>query len=275
MLKERMAQVPDWACVEDGNFLVFHSTKIPPEHVRSVIAHFRALLKSLAREYPCEGLDDALFVIRLCKDWSQYQQYGGPSDSTGYWSPGEREMVTYVNSGASTWRPHRSAGLLVHAYFAEALAGMAPHDWFAVGLATFYERFTMGRHGNLLVEKNRDHEGAFRKAREDGTLAPVERFLRFEHHEFMGERFGRNAAQAWSFTWFLKTQRAPEWSGLLASYYAALRSGVRETLAREGGTGPVSDGEADRIRKSAVDTVFGGFDQAKWRDLEKAWLEFP
>jgi hypothetical protein len=276
-IKERMAPVPDWACLDEGNFLILHSTRVQPERIREVVGRLQALLKVLAGEYPTERVKDALFVLRICKDQTQYSQYGGPGNSTGYWNPMEEEMVSFIDESAAKRSIRSTASLLVHAYFSQALDSAAPHDWFTVGLSSFYSGCVLNRSGTLVPRRNADFASDITKAEEGGTTAPLDQFLRYGHAQFTGQQILQNYAQAWSFHWFLKMQESPEWAGLLPSYYAALRSGLRETPARGDGTaytGHLSPEDGERIRESAWKVVFGGFDESKWRRLERAWLDF-
>lgn len=278
MIKERMAPVPDWACLEDGNFLILHSTKIGPDYIKEIAARLQTLLKVLEADFPFEGAPETLFVVRICKDREQYRQYGGPGRAAGYWSPNEKEMVSYFDTMARQWILCHTPSLLVHAYFAEALSPLTPHEWFSLGLSTYYAGCDLSQSGNLVPRKSPDFHPASRKAKEEGTFASLEEFLRYGRARFLGERVFENTAQAWSFVWFLKMQKDPEWSRILSAYYGALRSGAREFRAQAesgGDTGAIPLEEENRIRESALDSVFGGFDGEKWRRLEKAWLSFP
>lgn len=277
MLKERMRQVPDWTCLEAGNFLILHSTKIDPERIGELVRSLAAVLKVLGEEFPMDGVEETLFVVRLCKDRTQYEMYGGPGGSSGYWSPGDGEMVSYVDGLEPRRSCQRIPGLLVFAYFYRALDSVCPQDWFTNGLSTYYSGCVFNASGILVPRKNTDFSPLMGKAIEEGTLVPLEQFLRYDHARFQGPGIQRNVAQAGSFVWFLKQQRAPEWKGILSSYYEALRSGLQDRRPRrERQEDPValSQDQEYRIRDFAWKSVFGGFDKDKWRRLERAWLDF-
>jgi hypothetical protein len=273
-----MAPVPDWACLEAGNFLILHSTKVKPESIREIAGRLQVLLKVLAADYPMDGLEGTLFVVRICKDESQYGQYGGPGNTTGYWDSINREVVSYVDEADRKGSLRRIPGILVHAYFAEALGFVAPHEWFSLGLSSFYSACEVDRAGNLVPKKHLDFERTAGKAKEGGTFVPLEQFLRYGYSQFMGPKIVDNYAQAWSFAWFLKMQKDPEWKGILSSYYGALSSGARHRPARVMSQGGLmflsSEAVEEGIRKSAWEAVFGAFDGEKWKRLERAWLDF-
>jgi hypothetical protein len=186
-------------------------------------------------------------------------------------------MVSYVDETAGKWTLGRIPSLLVHAYLSEALGSVAPHEWFTIGLSGFYSGAPTGTYGGLHPSRNRDFDATLREARAGGTLVPLEQFLRYGRTQFLGPDILRNYAQAWSFVWFLKRQQAPEWKGVLSTYYEALRSGVRDRPARlefQGDARSVASEEEELIRESAWKAVFGGFDGDTWERLEQAWLDF-
>src|SRR5689334_19503613 len=179
MIKERMESFPDWAFLEDGNFLILHSTKIRPNYIKEIAARLHVLLKVLEADFPFEGAQETLFVVRICKDQGQYRQYGGSGGTAGYWSPNEKEMVSYFDWMAREWSLRHTPSLLVHAYFAEALSPLTTHEWFSLGLSTYYAGCDLSQSGNLVPRKSPDFHPASRKAKEEGTFASLEEFLRY------------------------------------------------------------------------------------------------
>lgn len=202
-------------------------------------------------------------VVRVCKDDTQYHQYGGPGGSAGYWYFVDEELVIYDDqkSGgrANTWAVLNHEAF--HQYIFYFFGQLSPHSWYNEGNGDFFSGFQLEHKKFNLKPFNWRHR-LIQTNLKGGTYAPLQELVRWTQAEYYGTNKhdldgGDNYAQGWSFIYFLRTGAKnakdwnPAWETILDNYLRALV-------------------ETDDLN-AAVDRAFAG---VNWEELEGAWKAY-
>jgi len=207
-------------------------------------------------------------VVRVVNNADQYQSYGGPRGSAGYWSSYHKELVIYddqaIGGRKNTWATMNHEAF--HQYIYYFFGNLAPHSWYNEGTGDFYAGYQLKNSRFELKPfdwRVQTIKGALREAG-DGkqTYIPLKELVRYTQAEYYGKNKydidgGENYAQGWSFVWFLRTGPKnargwnPAWTPILDTYLRVL----------------VLTDDLDQ----AVDQAFAGID---FDQLEKAWIDY-
>jgi hypothetical protein len=210
-------------------------------------------------------------VVRVCKDKSEYEAYGAPGGSAGYWSSYHEELVIYDDQKGGgrrdTWATLNHEAF--HQYIFYFLGNFAPHSWYNEGNGDFFAGYQITNRKFKLrpfdwrlglvkenIKKSLKEFGA-------GTV-PLKEIFRWTQAQYYARTktkyatdIGDHYAQGWSIVYFLRTGKGnakcwdPAYDNILSTY---LRTLV----------------ETDDLNK-AVDAAFAGIDFDK---LEACWKEY-
>jgi hypothetical protein len=269
------ARLPaSWAAYEpDPHFAFLYDREVKEtrirEMARTVIEHLRG---AVAPRFPPAAPLGRVFLFRVCKDRDQFVQYGGPPDSSGYWSARDGECVLHeeIYARKDVLQTLRSIAVLQYLHLAGA---PGTYPWFRVGLSTALSPRRVGRGWN---PNSRWHHEARRRVK-SGAFVPLRDLLRMDDDSFATRDLQGHTAQAWSVAWFLLGNRHPIWEGILERYYRA----HRDRLASEPPSSPLSPPDRRAARDDAIAAAreagfaaaFGDFDDTEWRRLELVWRE--
>jgi len=202
-------------------------------------------------------------VARICGSREQYQAYGGPPGTGGYWSSGTEELVFFddkeVLGRDSTWNTLNHEAF--HQYIYYFFGKLAPHSWYNEGHGDFFgayeyehKRFKLTRS----PERIRDVQEMVRAEKH----VPLRDLVRWSQSQYYGNNSlgtvgWQNYAQGWSLIYFLRTGKKqargwnPAWDSILDTYLATL----------------VETDDLDL----ALERAFAGVD---WRELEDCWKAY-
>jgi hypothetical protein len=175
-------------------------------------------------------------VVRVCKNKTQYHEYGGPGGSAGYWAAFHEELVIYDDQEGGgrrdTWAVLNHEAF--HQYIFYLYGSLAPHSWYNEGHGDFFSGHQY-KHGKFVLKpfdwRQRLVQGMVREEK----FVPLEKLVRFTQREYYsssdyGTGPGEHYAQGWAFIWFLRTGAGkapgwdPRWEQILPTYFEVLAS---------------------------------------------------
>lgn len=202
-------------------------------------------------------------VVRVCKNDTQYHEYGGPGGSAGYWNSRDEELVIYDDKEGggrrNTWAVLNHEAF--HQYIYYLYGSIAPHSWYNEGTGDYFAGYEY-KHKRFKMKPFAWRKDLIRTVIKADEHVPLKDLVNFTQREYYGNNDfdagpGQNYAQGWSFIYFLRTGKgkAPgwnsDWEKILDVYF--------ETLA------------ATEDLKESVDTAFEGVD---WEALEESWKAY-
>lgn len=203
-------------------------------------------------------------VVRLCRDRTEYLDFGGIPHAVGYFSPMEDELVLYAGEDPAAFRAvmrHES----FHQYIYTALGGIPPHIWFDEGYAEFMASAEVGSRRVVGFQPIEAHLHTLKAMVAEGGpgLMPLEDFLRMSQPEFY-DRPGPHYAQAWIWVDFLVRSdygmRSSRGEDFIKRYVRALREGWAFELERAARGEPLSWSHLEAVREAALQAALRGFD---------------
>jgi len=168
-------------------------------------------------------------IVRICKDRDQYQSYGGPGGSAGYWSSNARELVLYddkADGGRNdTWIVLNHEAF--HQYIFYFYGNIAPHSWYNEGTGDFYSGYIY-KNGRFTLKENPWRKETIKAAIRDEEFVPLKDIFRYKQSDYYANP-SICYAQGWSMIYFLRTGKKnnakgwdPKWDTLLDDYLRVL-----------------------------------------------------
>jgi hypothetical protein len=189
-----------------------------------------------ANLFPPAGEMKAISVVRVCKDREEYNRYGGPGGSAGYWSRGDEELVFYQDKSNKKDSLRVLYHEAFHQYIHYAVGDVAPHSWFNEGHGDYFAGHNY-RGGKFVPDVFRWRTGIIATAIGQKSYVPLRQFLKYSQQQYYA-RAGLCYAQGWSFVYFLreverrKDRRYKQYWGLLDRYFAAIKANVKTVKER-------------------------------------------
>lgn len=210
------------------------------------------------KQFPPSKPIDAVSVMRVCGDRKEYQAYGGPAGTGGYWNDGTEELVFYDASPSRKIDDDTVAVLYheaFHQYIYYSVGNVAPHSWFNEGHGDYYAGAKYGttkfriepfnwrvgviktalNQGPRTFTTTKDDKGNEHKQWGGAGYTPLKDFVAFSQGEYYSYP-DVCYAQGWSLIYFLREEvpRKKEWNAkwgkILPTYFEVLK---REVQARE------------------------------------------
>jgi len=201
-------------------------------------------------------------VVRVCATPDEYNSYGGPGGSAGYWSSYHKELVIYWDpsgGGRDTWLVlnHEAFHQFIYYFYGQ----LSPHSWYNEGTGDFYSGYKYKNKKFTLKEAEWRRATAMEMIK-TGEYVPLEEMVRYTQSEYYGNNDyglggGKLYAEGWSFIYFLRTGQKKakgwndDWDSILDTYL--------EVLA-----------ETEDLDQ-AVDVAFDGVD---WKEMETVWKKY-
>lgn len=202
-------------------------------------------------------------VVRICGSREQYQAYGGPPGTGGYWSTRTEELVLFddknVQGRDATWNTlnHEAFHQYIYYFFGQ----LSPHSWYNEGHGDFFGAYEYKRKRYKLTRSSERIRTAQELVR-TGRSVPLQELVTWSQPEYYGQnkydtKGWENYAQGWSLIYFLRTGAEhakgwnPAWDSILDVYL--------ETLFM-----------TDDLEQ-AVEEAFEGVD---WDELESCWKAY-
>ena len=284
--RKRLEDVKGWKAEDTENYLIVYSTKD-----KALIRVLKRELEAIRRAYeeifpPTEPVRN-VSVLRVCKDKAEYQAYGGPAGSGGYWSPVAEELVffDYEDEGRKRGSGKANSRIVLyhealHQYVHYAAGDLAPHSWFNEGTGDFFSGARFDSSGSVSkIGINPWRIEAIQYFVENGRTLSLGDLFEASKREFYAKA-DVCYAQAWSLVYFLRTSREvrkhPKWSRIHPRYYEALKEewAARRLVLEEDGvapyTAPYLEAQAEARDRALEIALF----QVDLPELERAWAAF-
>jgi hypothetical protein len=206
-------------------------------------------------------------VVRICANSDQYQAYGGPPSTAGYWNWVEEELVIFDDKASGgrgdTWLTMNHEAF--HQYIHYLVGHIDPQSWFNEGTGDFFSGYEY-THKKFSLKPASWRQRTIQEDIRTGKFVPLKVITRYSQREYYeGDasktKYKTNVfdhyAEGWAIIYFLRTGEKkakgwnPAWNSILDTYLRTL----------------VEFGDVDK----AVDKAFAGVD---WDALEACWKEY-
>jgi hypothetical protein len=206
-------------------------------------------------KFPPAKKIEAISIVRICGDQSEYHAYGGPGGSAGYWSNDTEELVFYDASPSKEPDDDTLAVLYheaFHQYIYYSVGEVSPHSWFNEGTGDYFSgsrygggKFTIKpfnwrvntiqtalRKGacEYTEKEGRDPEDGptYKFDRSTEGYTPLKVFVRLTQRDYYSYAHVCYA-QGWSLIYFLREavpkdkKMNEKWGKILDTYFEVLK----------------------------------------------------
>ncbi len=290
----RKKLVKGWRAFDTEHFVFVTNTK-DSGLIQQIMVDLELMrLNYIERFPPVAGvdLDQVISAVRFCSTYDDYQAYGGPPGTGGYWNFVDEELVLVDMQTLDEKAYRRNPELkhiqvldilyheAMHQYFFYANGNLAPASWFNEGFGEVFAGAVPDRRKNEIrkIDKNRFRLAVIKLAQKDDSWPDLEKLLRMTQSQFYGEGVMRNYAFGWALCYFLEEQRKDakgnkDWGALPDVYLKNLREATRKK--REQLKIDEKDKKwllplQDELQKAAYEATFGTVDLVA---LRKAWIK--
>ncbi len=226
----RIDGIPGWYAVDTENYVILSNSedKALIRRIASDIEKVRLLYQEL---FPPVRTVTALSVVRVCATQQEYNKFGGPPGTGGYWNddPKVEELVFYNRAPNQSKRRAKKNSLSVlyheafHQYIYYAIGEVAPHSWYNEGHGDYFAGATP-RGSGFSIEPFDWRVPVVRRLVAQDKLVPLEKFVHFSQADYYKNR-SANYAQGWAFIYFLrKVAKNPDWQRIPDAYFSYLKS---------------------------------------------------
>ena len=283
------SQLPrGWRADDTENYIFLYSTK-DEKLIRILKRELEAIRRAYLELFPPVEEIRAVSAVRVCKDQTEYHQYGGSRGSAGYWYSQAKELVFY-DQGKGEGRADSRIVLYheaFHQYIYYSAGEVAPHTWFNEGYGDYFSGARFSRTGDIAkIGVNPWRIRTVKYLVAQGRYVPFGEILYMEKPQFYADA-GRCYAQAWSMVYFLResreVRRRPRWKRILPQYFETLKTVFEDELyaleerkvADPDGPGPEDPEALGEVKKKARDAAIeAALEGVDIHALEAAWVEF-
>ena len=295
-IKSSISGNPGWWSLDTKNY-VFLSNVKDKKVIKSLGKQIETIrAKVYEPMFPPSQTLDAICIVRVFEEQSEYHQYGGPRGSAGYWDSSREELVLFKNfesvskSKSAAFTKSVMYHEAFHQYIYYAVGDLAPHSWFNEGHGDYFAGMVVS--GSRVSSKPFSWRVATLKRRMSTKkgLIPIKSLVRLPQSEYYSNA-GLKYAQGWALVYFLrKVTRKKEWKAIPDTYFSYLRDNVaafrQEKKAKGDSSGESVDGipgvmvynfedreKVDQILKDAVNKGFEGVDYEKLDAAYQKWIK--
>jgi hypothetical protein len=267
LLIKQLSYQAGWTFHETAHYFIV-TTVEDSAFVSELKQRCEGIRAAIRKDFPHPDLDPtpvntAPNVIRVCRDRDEFNRYGGPADSNGYWDPAGGELVLFddkaVGGRAITWAALN--GTVWLEYIATLHGEPVPPPWFLLGHSDYYSGFALkdGEYQIRPFDWRQRQAQALLRAQKALSIGDLLRLSPEAFHGGGSQQLdsGELDSLTWSFIWFLRRGASEPsnwnaaWGGILDKWWATWLE------TRDAG--------------SAIESGFAGVD---WEALERAWAEF-
>ncbi|MBI1851818.1 MAG: hypothetical protein HYR85_15880 [Planctomycetes bacterium] len=265
-VKTSIRSIPGWFVLTSANYVIVSDAD--REFASQAQDELEFIHEEMAKQFPSKRPIDAVFVVRLCKNESDYDRNGGLPGTNCVWIPGSDEMMTYDRRSADVARPFGSlyyGAFLQYVHF--ACSRLTPDEWFSAGVAECFS--STKRIGDRVeFEPKESRADRIREAAASGDLVPISKLVHYTRPQFLGKHTDVCVAESWGLVYFTRvTAKNERWRRIVDAYFTAFRDAADAELAAK-----KPDFEARAIAsEKAQHAAFDGVDLA---DLERAIVDF-
>ncbi len=290
----RKKLVKGWRAFDTEHF-VFATNSKDSALIQQILVDLELMrLNYIERFPPVEGvdLDTVISAVRFCSTYDDYEAYGGPPGTGGYWNFVDEELVL-VDMQTLDPRAYKKNPSLkdiqvldilyheaMHQYFFYANGNLAPASWFNEGYGEVFAGAVPDRRKNEIrkIDKNKFRLAVIKQAQRTGTWPDLRRLLHMTQQEFYGQGVLLNYAFGWAFCYFLDEQRKDskgnkQWASIPDLYLDNLRRATQKKKKEL----KVDDKDKkwllplqDELQKAAFESTFSKMDLSA---LQQAWIE--
>jgi hypothetical protein len=281
----RLSLTDGWKAEDTENYIVVYDTRDQPL-LRRVLRDLEIIRKEYEKLFPSIDPVSTVSTVRVCKDRTEYMQYGGSSGSAGYWSVGTEELVLFDGTKMPKGeRKDRHDTFIVlyheafHQYIHYSAGELSPHSWYNEGNGDYFSGALISNGKMRKIGPNPWRVARIKYTVEGFDYVPWRQIIRYEQKEYYDNPYVCYA-QGWSMVYFLNTSKVARkntvWSQILPTYFAELKRAWGAELLLLDAAGKLDNKEErksaqERAREKAVDKAFSDVDL---REIEKAWIAF-
>ena len=290
----RKKLVKGWRAFDTEHFIFVTNSK-DSALIQQILVDLELMrLNYIERFPPVAGvnLDEVISAVRFCSTYDDYEAYGGPAGTGGYWNFVDEELVL-VDMQTLDPRAYKKNPSLkdiqvldilyheaMHQYFFYANGNLAPASWFNEGYGEVFAGAVPDRRKNEIrkIDKNKFRLAVIKQAQKSGNWPDLQRLLRMTQQEFYGQGVLLNYAFGWAFCFFLDEQKKDpkgnkQWAAIPDLYLENLRKVTQQKKEQL----KVDDKDKkwllplqDQLQKEAYEATFKSMDLAA---LQKAWID--
>lgn len=290
----RAKLVKGWQAYDTPHFIFVTNTKN-----KSLIDQILVDLELMRDVYlerfpPVEGVDmeSVISAVRFCQTYKDYEAYGGPPGTGGYWNYVDEELVLVdvqtLDPAVLKANPNlKNIQVLdvlyheaMHQYFFYANGNLAPASWYNEGFGEVFGGAVPDRVKKKVarIDRNKFRMAWLKNSQQNQAWPDLKAFLKMSQREFYGASSLQNYAFAWAFCFFLEEHRKDpkgnkEWGAIPDAYLKNLREATdaqREKIGADKNDKKWLSFYEVEIQKVAFEKTFAGVDLLK---LEKAWID--
>ncbi len=262
--------IKGWSTKRTPHYLIVYDDDVKKDLIKRVASEIEALRAQVYEViFPPDRPVKAISIVRVCETRDQYMAYGAPGGSAGYWSPYHEELVLYQDRNDKKDAVRVLYHEAFHQYIYYSVGEVSPHSWFNEGHGDFFSghvykrgKFNLDvfswRTGEAQEWKAKWEKGIFKKSKpgpgetsDGGQRLTLKEWLTWSQGQYYGNNEygipgGSNYALGWSFIYFLRTTKNPDYQRILPTYFNTLKSFVtQDREAREKALGGALGGEPE------------------------------
>ncbi|MHC5211588.1 MAG: hypothetical protein ACYTG2_12780 [Planctomycetota bacterium] len=302
---------PGWDSLRTARYLFLYNAE--KDFVKDMAEQIEGIREAYETLYPPTKPIEAVSIVRVCNSRDEYQGYGGPPGTGGYWSPYHKELVMFDQ------RPRTDTlGVMNHEAFHQYIyyfyGELSPHSWYNEGQGDYFAGAKMTKsyrvtgYGNPpgSIARADFAKEMVRRARQgkslgEGAAAPLKDLLHYHQPQYYSNQNRTLPVayypQGWSFVHMLREGKGlkAEWKAILPDYLDALlaaRHEVAEKLMQEliekaekneeGSSADLSHDVEDyygrvdtnEVQDLAYDKTFEGWTDEDWEALDEAYWDY-
>jgi hypothetical protein len=217
--------IKSWSFIDTPHYIVIYDCDKP---LAKTIAKRIERMRAQCFETwfpPLRPIEDVM-VVRVCKDHSTYNHYGGPPGTGGYWASGRDELV-FPDFSRSKKADKSTLGVLHHEgwhqYLHYATGGRMSPIAFNEGIAEFFFcAEPKGRKKMSIGDRHPMRHGIVKTAASTGELIEVKEFLLLTQRQHYS-RSSLCYSEGWAlFYWLLKGTKNKAYQQIPEKIYNAL-----------------------------------------------------
>ena len=291
-IKAGIAGNPGWWAHDTKNY-VFLSNSKNRKFIIGLSKEIETIrAKVYEKMFPPSKEVDAICIVRVFAEQTEYYQYGGPRGSAGYWDSSREELVLFNNfesvskSKSTKYTKSVMYHEAFHQYIYYAVGDLAPHSWFNEGHGDYF--------AGMIVRGSRVTTKPFswrvqtlkRRLSMGKGLIPIRSLVRLPQSEYYSNA-GLKYAQGWALVYFLrKVTKKKEWQAIPVKYFTYLRDNVAAFRQEKKGkpTGEPVEGipgvvtynfnDRERVEEILKEAINAGFEGIDYEALDKAYLKW-
>jgi hypothetical protein len=198
------------------------TTDVSQDYADEILKHAELIYKAYDKVFKGKMKPGDKFPITIFSNRQDYNRYGGPPQSGGFFSQALGRVV-FIRSGSVSTQTVTLYHELFHQFLAAQKVSMPM--WFNEGHADFFGGWKYDEEKNhLICNINQGRFNNIRQAIQRGGAAPLAQFLQMNRDEYYDRQtMGRNYAQGWSFVYFLWRAENGRYVKYVKNYYKLMK----------------------------------------------------